>query len=342
MFDTDVINAKVRIEDLVIQAGGNPKFSGGRYTSTCPIHGGDNPTAFSIFEKDGKWVWNCFTGSCGGGDAIRFVEKWQGLKFREACEWINGGAITDIEGLKVSAEQRLEQARIETIEAKEKYLARLSEFQKTERHLQYHNNLKDRQWMRDLWTQWGIDKEMQDFWYLGGVDDFIVDGTHHTPTLTIPIIGEDNELLNIQHRLVNPKDPKSKYRYDSKGLNADPFLAIPAMGFDGDYVLVMEGSKKAMVTWTVCDSGWQTIGAPSQTLFKSLIEKLKPVGNRVVVIPDPNTEKNPNAWRKAYELAKGVNGYFMPVPLQMDDYILSAEINKDDLYKMIKLSRKVS
>lgn len=341
MFDTNLINAKVKIEDLVIQAGGNPKFKGGRYSCACPLHGGDNPAAFSIWQENGQWHWNCFTGSCGGGDAIRFVERWQGLSFIKACEWINGGAIQDIEGLKISAEIRLAKAKQDAVEAEQKYKARLTEFRQAERHLKYHENLKNRQWMRDQWTKWGIDEGMQDFWYLGGLDDFIVDGTHHTPTLTIPILSEENELLNIQHRLINPKEPKSKYRYDYLGLNADPFLSVPAMGFDGDYVLVMEGSKKAMVTWTISESGWQTIGVASQTLFKALIEKLKPVGSRLVVIPDPNTKSNPKAWKHAYDLAHGVGGYFMPVPLQMDDYILSAELKKDDLFKMIKQARKV-
>lgn len=341
MFDTDVINAKIGIEELVIKAGGNPKFSGGRYSSCCVLHGGDNPTALSIFQKDGKWLWKCHTGSCGGGDAIKFVEVWQGMTFLQACEWINGGKIQDLQGAKESAERRLEEARLRKVEAELSYQARLNEFQRAERHLTYHENMKKHQWMRDRWTKWGIDEGMQDFWYLGGCDDFLVDNEHHTPTLTIPILGEANELLNIQHRLLNPKEPKSKYRYDRKGLNAYPFLSVPAMGYDGDYILVMEGSKKAMVTWTRSESGWQTIGVPSQTTFVGLVEKLKSVGKRTVVIPDPNSERNPNAWRKAYELAKGVSGYFMPVPLQIDDYILSANLDKNDLFKMIKQARKV-
>lgn len=339
-FDTDLINSKMGIEEVVRMAGGNPKFSGGRYSCACPLHGGDNPTAFSIYQKDGKWFWNCFTGSCGGGDLIKFVELWQNITFYEACEWINGGKIQDLQGLKESAERRLAQATQEKKEADERYKARLHEFQHAQRHLAYQETLKSRKWMRDLWESWGIDEGMQDFWYLGGCDDFLIDGDYHTPTLTIPILGEEYELLNIQHRLIKPKVENSKYRYDRTGLNAHPFLSVPPMGYDGDYVLVMEGAKKAMVTWTQSDCNWQTIGLASQSLFPSLIEKLRPVGKRVVVIPDPNTARNPNAWKKAYELAKGVGGFFMPVPLKIDDYIMSAGLNKNDLFGMIKQSRK--
>lgn len=37
----------------------------------CPLHGGDNPEAFSVSVKG----WKCFTGSCGGGDGVGFVAK---------------------------------------------------------------------------------------------------------------------------------------------------------------------------------------------------------------------------------------------------------------------------
>ena len=36
----------------------------------CPLHGGDNPQAFSVANGKG---WHCFTGDCGGGDGVGLV-----------------------------------------------------------------------------------------------------------------------------------------------------------------------------------------------------------------------------------------------------------------------------
>jgi hypothetical protein len=340
-FDIDAILAKSDLLAYVERAGGTPKGSGNRYSSACVLHGGDNTTAFSIYYKDGRWLWNCFTGTCGGGDAIRFVEVWQGLDFKRACEWINGGSIEDAQGMKESAEQRLEAARIETIAAKEREDARRKELQTAERHLYYHNNMT--QYHKDEWTRAGIDEGLQNFWTLGGSPDFEYwdeGNIFHSPTLTIPIFGDGRELLTIQHRLLNPHNPKSKYRPEKTGLHAHPFLAVPEMGFDGDLIIVVEGAKKAMVTWTRSDTMWQCVGADSQEMYKSLIEPLEPVGSRVIVIPDPNTAGNPNALKKGWNLAKEVGGSFLQAPIKIDDWILQTEMKQDEFYSLLKQARK--
>ena len=341
MFNLDAILAKSDLLEYVERAGGNPKGGGNRYACACPLHGGDNPTALSIFYKDDRWIWNCFTGNCGGGDAIRFVEVWQGLKFKEACEWINGGAIEDSQGMKESAEQRHAAALIEEQAAKERTEARRKELQRAEIHLRYHNNMT--QWMKDKWTEAGIDEGMQSFWTLGGCEDFTYkdeDNLYHSPTLTIPIFSETKELLTIQHRLLNPHNPKSKYRPEKTGLHAQPFLAVPEMGFDGGKILVMEGAKKAMVTWTRSDVDWQCIGVDSQEMYKSMIEILKPVGERVIVMPDPNTAGNPNAVRKAWSLAKEIGGAMVNIPAKIDDLILQTDMQQNELYSLLKQARK--
>lgn len=340
-FDIDSILAKSDLLAYVERAGGTPKGGGNRYACACPLHGGDNTTAFSIFYKDGRWLWNCFTGNCGGGDAIRFVEVWQGLKFKEACEWINGGAIEDAQGMKESAEARHAAALIEEQAAKERTEARRKELQVAEIHLRYHNNMT--QYHKDEWTKAGIDEGMQAFWTLGGCEDFTykdAEQVYHSPTLTIPIFAETRELLTIKHRLLNPHNPNDKYRPEKTGLHSHPFLAVPEMGFDGGMVLVMEGAKKAMVTWTRSDSDWQCIGVDGQKMYKPMVEVLRTVGKKVVVIPDPNSERNPNAIRIAWHLAKEIGGAMVQVPAKIDDLILQSDMQQDQLYDLLKQARK--
>jgi hypothetical protein len=112
------------------------------------------------------------------------------------------------------------------------------------------------------------------------------------------------------------------------------------MGFDGDKILVMEGAKKAMVTWTRSDTDWQCIGVDSQEMYKSMIEVLQPVGQHVIVIPDPNTAGNPNAIRKAWHLAKQIGGAMVQTPAKIDDLILQTDMQQNELYDLLKQARK--
>lgn len=340
MFNVNDVIQKADLIAYVERAGGKLKKNGERYSCACPLHGGENITAFSIFPVNGKLLWHCFTGDCGSGDAISFVEKWQYSqeinpkeRFKKACEFITGGKMADPEAMMISAEERLEAARIEATAAKEREDARRHELQTAQRHVQYFNNMKSNAWMRETWTNWGIDEGMQDFWKLGGCNDFFVDGEYHSPTLTIPVISPNMELMTIRHRIIKPRDPKDKYRPDRTGLHAHPFLALPEMGFSGGLVWVMEGEKKAMVTWTRSDVDWQCIGVPGQEMYKHLIDQLRPIGKRVIVVPDPGAEQ------KAWVMAKEIGARFLQLPQKIDDYILTINATQDDLFKLQKQAR---
>ena len=48
------------------------KQNGKQLIGACPLHGGDNPTAFRVHLARG--IWNCFT-ACGGGDTVDLICK---------------------------------------------------------------------------------------------------------------------------------------------------------------------------------------------------------------------------------------------------------------------------
>lgn len=331
MFDINKIIASASLEEMVRKAGGDIV----RGRCACPLHGGENKTAFSVFHKDGKDYWTCHSGDCGHGDVLDFIRIWQHLDFKGAIAFLGGDVKSDPVAMAESARIRHEHAEREMIAAQEKEQARRKELQEAERHLFYHKQMNDNKWMRETWAAWGIDEGMQDFWNLGGCNDFFVDGEYHSPTLTIPIVNTENELMTIRHRIINPTNPKDKYRPDRAGLRAHPFLAMPALGFDGSVIWVMEGEKKAMVTWTKTDMDWQCIGVPGQEMYKHLVNVLKPVGERVIVVPDPNAEM------KAMQLARAIGGSILQLPEKIDDYILITNTDKNDLYKLSKQARRV-
>lgn len=79
MVRVDDIKASVSIDQILADDGIYLK----RGRCTCPLHGGDNTTSFSV--KNG--FFHCF--ACGeSGDVIRLVQKLYGLDFREAAKYL--------------------------------------------------------------------------------------------------------------------------------------------------------------------------------------------------------------------------------------------------------------
>jgi len=66
----------------------HPRNGGGKdYTTKCPWHD-DRHNSFSVFERNGEFLWKCH-GSCNaGGDVIDFLVRLYGMSFREACKEI--------------------------------------------------------------------------------------------------------------------------------------------------------------------------------------------------------------------------------------------------------------
>ena len=84
-----VIFSRVNLEDLVQQAGAKLQRSGGELRGQCPLHKGDNPTAFVIYtDPHGQSRWHCHTKCDAGGDTIDFVQRWQGLNFMGAVKYL--------------------------------------------------------------------------------------------------------------------------------------------------------------------------------------------------------------------------------------------------------------
>lgn len=329
-YNIEAILAKTDLRALVERAGG--KIIKDR--SHCPLHGGHDKTGFAVYRgDDGFDRWQCFSGDCGGGDAIRFVEVWQRKSFKEACEFLGGETFLDPVEMERLARERYEKAVKERQEAEAREAARRAEWQAEQRHLYYHNQLND--FFRAEWLKRGIDESWQGFFCVGGCEDFVINDGWHTPTLTIPIYNEDYEVVNIKHRLLKPQNPKDKYRPDRPGLGAfPPFIAFPDKGYKAALYFVIEGEIKAMVTATITpDSEWQYIGVPGRSQYKPLIERLK--GQNVIVVPDPGAEHD------AAEFCRAVGGRWLSLPEKIDDLILKQRYDREWLWTIEKQARRL-
>ena len=75
------------------------KYFGDYIRCACPIHNGDNSTAFVINED---FLWYCHTSDCGKGDVFTFIEKIEDLDFPKAVKKIAEILGIDIENLIIA------------------------------------------------------------------------------------------------------------------------------------------------------------------------------------------------------------------------------------------------
>lgn len=61
---------------------GSLRLRGDQLVGPCPLHGGDNPTAFRVHL--GRGLWRCFT-ACGGGDVVELVRRVEDCDYAEAA-----------------------------------------------------------------------------------------------------------------------------------------------------------------------------------------------------------------------------------------------------------------
>ena len=95
-----VIKQNMDVEKILNYYGVEFSHYGGYIRSCCPIHKGDNPTAFVVSEE---FLWVCHTNSeCGAGDVFTFVEKMEDKTFPQAVEKVAQILSIDINNLIIA------------------------------------------------------------------------------------------------------------------------------------------------------------------------------------------------------------------------------------------------
>jgi hypothetical protein len=304
--------------------------------SHCPLHHGDNKTAFSVWVEDGKQKWHCFTRDCGGGDLLDYVMVRDRVDLKRACEILGGSEpMTQEEILKAAEERR---ARAEVYEEKKRaeYKQALAELWAAKAWERYYQNLDTSLFARKIWQEKGIPDDWQNFWKLGYCPEFSYfsdDVKYTSQTLTIPIFTEDYTPANIRHRLLNPHNPQDKYRPDRPGLKALPFIA-DFESKEHDCNLIVEGEIKAMVSYIWLESDkWQVYGIPGKRNYRELCEKLK--GRRVWILFDPD------ALDQAQEAAKLLGGArIVDIQMKVDDALNGGYINTGEFRRLLRNAKQ--
>ena len=83
--DFKLLKQTVSISQVLAAKGLTNHFKkrGDRLIGPCPIHGGDNPSAFVVSIS--KNLWYCFSGCQAGGDVIDLVRRLDHLSYRQTA-----------------------------------------------------------------------------------------------------------------------------------------------------------------------------------------------------------------------------------------------------------------
>lgn len=122
MSAVDVIKQNLDVEKILEYYDAKEVRHYGSYIRCCcPIHKGDNPTAF-VMQKE-KGLWSCKTGDCGDGDVFILVQQMEGINFIESVN-----KVAEILGINIE--------NLEIVQKKDELKKELEEFRK------YINNKK--------------------------------------------------------------------------------------------------------------------------------------------------------------------------------------------------------
>jgi hypothetical protein len=156
--------------------------------------------------------------------------------------------------------------------------------------------------------------------------------------LTIPLFEvREDDPTNVKHRLLNPADPKDKYRPERSGIAALPFLGDRDLPIDAaDRVIVVEGEIKAAVTFLTLDHNlWQVVGVPGKNVPEQVVSKLKDRKDTVIIL-------DPDAKAEAVKLARAIGGAkVVDLAEKIDDMIIDYGLGKNWVESVLHNARNV-
>ena len=305
------------------------------YSSSCPEcggvthqgQGGEWPDRFRMFTTDKIRGW------CRKCDYLWWPDM-------NEPDWR-----PDAEEIARRAKAAEERLQLEI----EKAQSTLSEMRQARAWLEYHEQLTPN--ARAQWLLRGLGSTWVDWWQLGYNDNFDMwrkDGDDWekwwtTPTLTIPIWGNDWQVNNIKHRLLNVPPKGGKYQQEKRGIPAAPFLCDPDRK-DG-MLMIAEGEIKAMVTFATIDSpSIQVAGIPTVTPSQDMIDSFAEY-DPVYICLDPDGFQKPSR-EKAAPIDRvaemvGARARIVELPDKIDDLILAGHLDKDGIRRAFKRARKI-
>jgi len=193
-------NIGILLDELGIDYCDRGDYLNGR----CPIHGGDNASAFSWSIRLNRW--KCFTKGCQekyGKDIIGLVMAVKRLSVTDAIRYIIEKLDIDPTKIKASEEASYERKIVRSYKMKKQ--GDIDEG--SLKNLSRPNELIERGFSADLLKEYGIGNCERG--WLGGIEKSKKWSGFFKPRTIIPVINEDNNLVGwVGRKIFKDDDPK--------------------------------------------------------------------------------------------------------------------------------------
>jgi DNA primase len=313
------IRDAVDVQKLLGAYGAQRIKGGGNVRSTCPLHGGDNPSAF-VFSSSEK-LWYCHTGCQRGGDVFDFVMEAEECTFMRAVQ-----ILADMFDVVVDWENETIEENLFRDQAKA-FIERMMKKKKVHELPAFKiKNMK----MAKVKNYRGYSPETIEWWKFrlcteGELQDRLV----------IPLEDVDKRLVGITGRATRSDQPE-KFMHRPRNLHTGYFLT----GLGRNIEFVREAGNKAIIveglfdTAKLWDCGHKNVCCPIGVFFtEEHILQLYKAGVTDIVLAFDNDKAGRNGMRKAYQKAKGKFGIrFMVYPEGKD----ADDCTQEELDEVVK------
>ncbi|AVO23044.1 DNA primase [Bacillus phage Anath] len=263
----------------------------GEIRCCCPIHRGDNATAFVINESTGMWF--CHTGCLDGGDLFDLVMQSEEVTFKQAVRWI-----AELHNMEVDWTKEVVEENLFRNEAR-KFIDMMRK-----RHKQHElpafkvQNMK----FAKVKDYRGYSAETLDFWKIrycteGELKDRIVMALEDVDKRLVGITGRATKAEQVEKFMHRPRNLHTGYFLTGLGRN------LKFVQEANNTVKIVEGLFDSAKWW---DCGHKNVCCPIGIFFtEEHIRQLYKAGVTTLEFAFDNDKAGRNGTRKAIEKAKG-------------------------------------
>lgn len=226
------------------------------YEGCCPFHSDSKPS-FQVFCKEGVWLWQCKSSSCGTGNCIQFLQKLDNISFNNALQKIEA----EIGSTWQNQKSQVEASFRDFGKPEQKITYSLSDYQKYETALT--KSVPALEFLKSRGITYETARRLhlgfrQDLGKAAGEGSVIAD----KGWIALPCI-EGDRVVSIEYRSIVEKN----YRRQSG-------MATALFGTDQidmlEPIFLTEGKFDSAV---LCQSGYRTIALPSASAKLTSAEK---------------------------------------------------------------------
>jgi DNA primase catalytic core len=269
--EIDRIKTETDLVALIQSRGVALKQQGANWTGLCPFH--DDTDTPNLIVTPGKGLWRCMASCCGAtGNAIQFVEKFDGLSFRHAFEVLATGGKAAFEHSPGAPRKQATVPRlpcpIETTAGDGKLLDQVADYYAS--RLQAPENQAARDYLAArglddpaLWQRYKIGFADRTLGLripaknrkqgaeirarLAAMGVFRDNGREHlNGCITIPVTNQKGDIVQLYGRRIDPKAPKE---------NRHLYLAKPLAGiFNPEALTTPAGGREIILTESILDA----------------------------------------------------------------------------------------